>query len=252
VANLPFSERFASVPQPLIEKVNGAITEESFIYIGRCIADAITAEAGAVAEMTRILDFGCGMGRVLARMLDRAPQAEFVGFDIDPQMLQWCGRLVASPRLRCVSATLDQPGNSFDLVYAISVFTHLDETTEFWLSEIHRLLRPGGVAFLTYHDETLFAERIGGELKTRHVVGQGGPEGGAAMGTFYQTSHWESLLAPYYKVVKTAPRGLFGDQSYSVVRKKRFAPDRAKPLTAYAHALEKELFALRQAHAVTY
>ena len=248
----PFSSRFASVPQPLIQKVNGATTEESFIYIGRCIADAITTEAGGLAEMNRILDFGCGMGRVTARMLDRAPAAQFVGFDIDPQMLEWCGRLLDSPRLRCVSATLDLPDNSFDLVYAVSVFTHLDETTDFWLSEIHRLLAPGGRAFLTYHDETLFAERIGGVLADRHIVGGGGPEGGAAMGTFYRTDYWERLLRPYYKVLKTVPRGLFGDQSYSVVQKKRGGPDRAKPLAEYAHALEKELFELRKRYQVTY
>jgi len=247
-----FSERFAAVPQPLVHKVNGALSEETFIYIGRCIADAITGEVTDVAAMKQILDFGCGLGRVTARMLDRAPGAQFTGFDIDPQMLDWCGQLLSSPRLRCVAATLDLPDNSFDLVYAVSVFTHLDETTDFWLSEIHRLLRPGGRAFLTYHDETLYRERFGKALADRHIEGAGGPEGGAAMGTFYTTALWEELLKPYYKILRTAPRGLFGDQSYSLVQKKRSSPDRAPVLTQYAHALEKELFSLRKQYQVTY
>ncbi len=247
-----FSERFATVPPPLVHKVNGALSEETFIYIGRCIADAITGEVQDIAEMKQILDFGCGLGRVTARMLDRAPAAQFTGFDIDPQMLEWCGKLLSSPRLGCVSATLDLPNDSFDLVYAISVFTHLDETTDFWLSEIHRLLKPGGRAFLTYHDETLYREHYAGALTGRHVIGAGGPEGGAAMGTFYTTAYWEKLLHPYYKILRTAPRGLFGDQSFSLVQKKRSGPDRGTVLTQYAHSLERELFALRKQHQTTY
>ena len=56
----------------------------------------------------------------------------------------------AFPPLACQDA-------SFDLIYAISVFTHLDETIQFsWLRELQRLTKPGGLVVLTTHGNTHF------------------------------------------------------------------------------------------------
>jgi SAM-dependent methyltransferase len=41
----------------------------------------------------------------------------------------------------------------FDLVYAFSVFTHIDEWETAWLAELRRVLKPGGVAYLTIHSD---------------------------------------------------------------------------------------------------
>jgi ubiquinone/menaquinone biosynthesis C-methylase UbiE len=42
--------------------------------------------------------------------------------------------------------------DSFDLVYAISVFTHLDERMQFaWLGELQRVTKPTGYVLLTVH-----------------------------------------------------------------------------------------------------
>jgi len=49
---------------------------------------------------------------------------------------------------------------TFDLVYAISVFTHLPETLQWpWIVELHRVIEPGGVLLLTLSGEGDF-ERI--------------------------------------------------------------------------------------------
>ena len=257
-----FSKRFAQIPPPLVTKVNGVATEDGFIYIGKCIADAIEKEVGGLSGAQHVLDFGSGLGRVMVQLLPRAPQAEFVGFDIDPMMLHWSGLLLEDPRTRLVSTTFDLPDESFDLIIAISVFTHLDVTTDFWLTEIHRLLHPRGQAFVTFHDETLFAEmakagQIPGAtpdtpLSDCHVVGDGTAEGGASMGTFYTTKHWDSLLDRYFTIHHTAPRGLFGHQSYSLVSKKPVIIDRTSLYGQYARSLERELFSLRKQHQVYY
>ena len=39
------------------------------------------------------------------------------------------------------------------LVYGFSVFTHIDEFETAWLAEIRRILRPGGVAYLTINSD---------------------------------------------------------------------------------------------------
>jgi ubiquinone/menaquinone biosynthesis C-methylase UbiE len=257
-----FSQRFAQIPPQTVAKVNGVATEDGFIYIGKCIADAIEKEIAGLAEVRHVLDFGCGLGRVMAQLLPRAPQAEFVGFDIDPMMLHWSSLLLGDTRTQFVSTTLDLPDESFDLIVVISVFTHLDITTDFWLTEIHRLLSPRGKAFLTFHDETLFAEmakngQISGAspdtiLSDCHVVGNGTAEGGASMGTFYTTKHWDSLLGRYFTIHHTAQRGLFCQQSYSLISKKPVTIDRTVMYGQYARSLEQDLFNLRKQHSVCY
>ena len=40
------------------------------------------------------------------------------------------------------------------MVYGLSIFTHLTELAQdLWLAELCRVLKPGGVAFLTFHGE---------------------------------------------------------------------------------------------------
>jgi SAM-dependent methyltransferase len=39
--------------------------------------------------------------------------------------------------------------NSLDLIYSMSVFTHLADTWSAWLLELHRVLKPGGVLLVT-------------------------------------------------------------------------------------------------------
>ena len=89
-------------------------------------------------------------------------------------------------------------------------------------------------------------------LSDCHVVGDGTAEGGASMGTFYTTKHWDSLLDRYFTIHHTAPRGLFGHQSYSLVSKKPVIIDRTSLYGQYARSLERELFSLRKQHQVYY
>src|SRR5436190_345316 len=79
----------------------------------------------------------------------------FTGCDLNPRLVAWCaanlpGRYFANG----LHPPLDLPAAAFDLVYAHSVLTHLtQETAVAWLAELRRVLKPGGVAVLTFHDE---------------------------------------------------------------------------------------------------
>jgi|GEM_PF-3572756 len=255
-----FSERFKKVPIHLIQQVNGDSTEAGFRYIGECIAAGIEshlAEArrekapGQISPLNNpktILDFGCGLGRVILHLAERAPQTKITGFDINPSMVKWARYLLPSPNLSFVNSTLELPPASFDLVIAISVFTHLDATTDFWLSEIQRLLSINGMAVITYQDETLFEELkqkgaldSAAYLTTKYVYGRGDLEGGATMGTFYTSSFFRSLLERFFTVHLQAPRGLFDHQSLAVVTRKDTGLDQSAFLLEYTKSLEREL-----------
>ena len=96
----------------------------------------------------RWLDFGCGVGRV-TRHVERSGFAlELHGVDVDADAIRWLGashppgRFAACGRL----PPTDLPASFFDVVYAVSVFTHFDEAMESaWLGELARLLSPGGL-----------------------------------------------------------------------------------------------------------
>jgi ubiquinone/menaquinone biosynthesis C-methylase UbiE len=257
-----FSQQFASLPERLVQKVNGDTTEAGFLYIGQCIMDGIQAAIPDVPERLRVLDFGCGLGRVAHHLLLRAPQAELTGFDIDPMMLHWAQRLIGTERARFVHSTLGLEAASFDLIVVISVFTHLDQTTDFWLSELHRLLSPRGLAYVTYQDETLLHEMVKHghvpelardfELTESYVVGRGTPEGGAMMGTFYHHKAWERRVGAWFDVQKNVPRGLFGHQSYTVLAKQDVQIDPSAHRFTYMREIEKQLFELRKEKELLY
>lgn len=93
-------------------------------------------------EGKRVLDFGCGPGRTLRQFLVEAQSAELWGVDIDAASIESLRDLCPPLHvMRCdVVPPLGLERGSFDLVWAISVFTHLADTSLPWLLELHRLL----------------------------------------------------------------------------------------------------------------
>ncbi len=104
-------------------------------------------------EGKRVLDFGCGAGRTLRYFLDEAEIAEFWGCDIDEASIAWLSEHL-SPPIHPVRTNeippIPRPEGYFDLVYAVSVFTHLTDSWSQWLLELHRLLRDEGLLIATY------------------------------------------------------------------------------------------------------
>lgn len=145
-------------PAPLRWRVHGTPDLASFLQTGdRCAKDIDSAlrHAGRnLEEFWRILDFGCGCGRLLMPVRRLAPLAGYHGCDLDVEAIEWDSRNLpyAAFAVNRQEPPLDFPSNSFDLVYAISVFTHLDEGSQFrWLEELQRIIRPSGILLVTVH-----------------------------------------------------------------------------------------------------
>lgn len=107
-------------------------------------------------EGKRVLDFGCGSGRVLRHFLDEAKVAELHGCDIDAASIAWLQESL-SPPLHAFR-NQEEPGLPFpdhhlDLIWATSVFSVLTETWSGWLCELHRVLREDGVLIVTFVGE---------------------------------------------------------------------------------------------------
>ncbi len=102
-----------------------------------------------VAPLTgrRVLDLGCGIGRLTGDLAGEA--AEVVGVDYSPGMLSRARRSVRRPNAGFVLASavdLPFPTGNFDAVVASYVFQHILDDEEFrrGCAEAVRVLRPGG------------------------------------------------------------------------------------------------------------
>lgn len=107
------------------------------------------------AQFKDILDLGCGVGRfAFAFRQDLAPGQRLWGCDVFKECADWCRKNIDFAEIAHTSVEPPLPygDGQFDLVYALSVFTHLRFEMQFkWAWEIHRVLRPGGILFATVH-----------------------------------------------------------------------------------------------------
>lgn len=174
----------------------------------------------------RVLDLGCGCGR-LARHLPKLTGAEIYGADYNPRLAGWCARnLKGAFVVNGSLPPLPFPDGHFDLVYLNSVFTHQRLATQnAWLGELRRVLRPGGLALVTFHDEDHAAVPAIG-LAPSDVVARGffvhndRAEGSNYMATFQSRDFTSMQCAALFDVAEITSSDRTGlSQALAVLRR---------------------------------
>jgi SAM-dependent methyltransferase len=142
-------------PRTLMQNVSGLVVERDFATHGAHFWEVFSQILPRpLSSYSPVLDFGCGCGR-LARLFKGHP-GQVHGCDIDARHVEWVrGHL---PFVTAVNTQPNQPlpyaDDTFDLIIAISVFTHLNEASQdLMLDELRRIARPGGTLLLTTHGE---------------------------------------------------------------------------------------------------
>jgi SAM-dependent methyltransferase len=155
-----------AVPPPELRmRVHGAADLESFLATGKWNYESLLAGLDLaqrpIDATSRVLDFGCGSGRTLRWWVNHPARPILYGTDVDRETAQWVrDNLAVETHVNEPLPPLPFPNEHFDVLYAISVFTHLDEQyQDAWLAELKRVLRKDGVALLTVRSQEDIASR---------------------------------------------------------------------------------------------
>ncbi len=207
-----------SPPPPIVFLTQGH--SDSFAYQESIIPGIfnqrryLKASGAGMSDVRSVLDLGCGSGRSLVGWYLDDPTRELVGCDINSELIGWAKSNL--PRaLRFDRTDFEPPlpyrDGSFDLVNVISVFTHMGlPAQQRWAEEVHRILRPGGIAFLSVHGLPYVHLSSPGRLDEFERDGrfeiETGPEGSNSRAAFHSPAAIRRLF-PDFDPIGEFPAG---------------------------------------------
>ncbi len=164
---------------------NKRAIEQGEAAVSRKDADAVAATAGFRRFFERhypdfgsvtgnVLDFGCGWGR-WAPLFENAEF--YIGLDTSAEMIELAYKRATASNARFAVTKADKiscDDGYFDLAWICTVLQHIIEDEDVYraLSEVHRVLKPGGI-ILMFENTSTYIERSAPHVKFRS-------------GTFYQ------------------------------------------------------------------
>ena len=215
------SDRLPLPPARLRLMVAGVPQADWFLSSGQAAAESIRAAVPEPLEsMGGILDFGCGCGRVVRHWRDLP--GELHGSDFNPTLVAWCQSNLPFGvyGVNGPEPPLGYAEDAFDLVYGLSVLTHLPVgTQERWLDELARVSRRW--VLVSVHGEPYRIRLTPDELRRfdagEIVVRWGGAAGTNLCTAFHPQGSLERLVQGRYDVVSYLGEGAKGNPPQDLV-----------------------------------
>jgi SAM-dependent methyltransferase len=202
-----------------------------FLQSGRrhaeLIRELLRGDGRSIEELGALLDWGCGCGRVL-RNWSSLPDTRICGSDIDARMVEWCRQNLpfADVTVTRLAPPLPYEDDTFELMYAFSVFTHLTEDLQHaWMRECRRILKPGGYLLLsTLGEYYLSLDRLNDA--ERHAFANGNlvvlyeqSAGTSLCSAYHPPQFVRDTLARDFELVSFRPAGDDGRHDLHLLRK---------------------------------
>jgi SAM-dependent methyltransferase len=151
-------------PQFLMYDAYAHVNYREYFQKGRSNAEYIAGTAarhfGSGTAVT-VGEWGCGPGRIIRHLPQLlAAGSRVFGTDYNAKTVAWCSASLPQVtfRLNDLAPPLPFSTGELDLLYAVSVLTHLSEEMHLtWMAECERVVRPGGLILLTVHGDRCIA-----------------------------------------------------------------------------------------------
>lgn len=194
----------------------------------------------------RVMEMGAATGRVLRHIWSQGRFAEVWGSDLNYRHVRWINEFL-DPSIRCFHnhalPHLPIADSRLDLFCAFSVFTHIDTFETAWIAETFRVLRPGGMAYVTFQTEhtwdelkrldpddrrlavlrktTWFRnEMIQGPLPGERIVARHSLVGPYRGMVFHDTAHIRKNWGRYFEILELIPMYHGMDQTVAIMRRR--------------------------------
>lgn len=149
-----------------------------------------------------ILDWGCGAGRILRHLPALVGnECKYYGTDYNEKSIVWCTANLPGIEFNhnSMEPQLPYADNSMDVIYGLSVLTHLSETMHYgWYKELNRVLKQGGIMLFTTqgnHFRTILTEKEKSYYDKGQLVVRGKvKEGHRTFSTFHPDKFMKSFF----------------------------------------------------------
>lgn len=231
-------------PEHVHAMARGPLAAGGGLSAADLLVDAHETAGIPLAGISRALDFGASSGRVVRVMQAAFPSVEWHGCDPNAGAIEWASEHLPAVTFHVSEQEPPLPFRDahFDLVYAISVWSHLSERAALrWFDEMHRVVRPGGVLVptlqcwqTTYHlavEELWTLRDVRAAIADlyeqghhfREIFGSGGDFGVVSRdwGFALMSPEWLiEQLTPAWEVLSWRPGALQGNQDLVVLRRR--------------------------------
>lgn len=235
-------------PPPLFNYVGG----EQFQELGQSYFDFLVNHGGVKPEH-KILDIGCGIGRVAFHFIDYLNEnAQYEGFDIVKYGPQWCNQKIArkytvftfryvdiynkeynkNGKINANEFVFPYESGFFNFAFASSVFTHMLPDAVFqYLKQIQRILVDDGVFFGSFFilnpesEKYMKNSRFNFKRLNENygVLSEENPEEAIAYNESYLKALFQasgfSIIPPIYYGEWSGRQGLVGGQDFILLKK---------------------------------
>ncbi len=155
-----------------------------------------------------VLDWGCGPGRIVRHMPELLHNTAYVhACAPNAKSIAWCSEHLTDISFHHSSqkATLPYDNGQFDLIYGISILTHLsEENHRAWIEELTRVMSSGGILILTTQGNNYRNQLSPREQKLfdqgNLVVQSTSTEGHRSYAAYQPPEYMRQLLMPYGEV----------------------------------------------------
>jgi ubiquinone/menaquinone biosynthesis C-methylase UbiE len=158
----------------------------------------------------KILEWGCGVARIVRHIPNLINKNSIVfGIDINAEMINW--NLSNIPNVNFKKNDYSPPtlfdNNEFNIVFALSVFTHIEaEFQTKWLAEIYRIISGNGIFLFTTHGKNY---EINLDEKEKNILNSQGAltidykqKGHRMMSSYNSYESFKIIVENYFEILE--------------------------------------------------